>query len=258
MSFKKKLGAFFILALAAFFILKQRSTSLPDKAVDTLKKAEVSTNKAIEYKSTIYKDVQAIRNEVSPSAPPVPQNDREKARDLFYDAMKVYGSNRNLYEKYLHDALSLDPANVDALGSLAGSYLNQGNKSEARKFATECIARDRANKTCHTALISSFTRYGEFDEAYAYLMDCLQEDSDNIQCLGGIETYYINKGLMSEAKGVLDKINQLEPDSLWTYLALAKYFDAIGDRSSAITYFEKACEQEQPYACTRVKQLAQN
>lgn len=94
--------------------------------------------------------------------------------------MNSYGRDIQKTISLLNESLELDSNNTEALGHLAGIYLNKNEKIKAREMAIDCLAMDFKNSNCHQVLISSFTRYGEFEESYSYLRDCLAVDPDNI------------------------------------------------------------------------------
>lgn len=246
-----------IIAIAHFS--SNRHTKQDAPPLDSTPSAQSVTGVPPKYKSKTYQHILKFRDKHrDQSALLKDKNDKTESIRRFQSAMQVYESDIPKTKQLLTDALELDRDNTAAMGILAGIYLNEGNREGAVKLATECLAIDRKSRECHTTLISSFTRFGEFEESYNFLQDCLAEDSTNVHCLGGIETYYLNNGQLNEAKQNLDRIIQLEPDSIWTYLAMGQYFDKAGDSLSALAAYRQACNKKQPFACKRVQELEES
>jgi Tfp pilus assembly protein PilF len=242
----------FFLALMGLILLVRFSSTAHQLA--TTSEISPRSGRTIPFRSEVYKRITNLRlhKKIAPSDP---KNERELSWDRFNLAMRDLGRDTPTSEKLLKEAIELDHDNVMALQVLSGVYLNEGKKEEARNLATDCLAIDRKNQECHSVLIGSYMRYGEFDDAYQYLADCLLDTPENIHCLGGMQTYYLHNGQFHEAKEILDHLTRLAPDSVWTALAQANYYDRLGNPTRAVLYYDRACQQGQPYACQREKEL---
>ena len=223
----------------------QQSSSPPVHQQPASQTVKSKTYKLIEEKKKTLSSSPSVGSDVTPS------------QNKFYEAIQSWGKDNAKTKQLLKEAVELNPANVDALGKLAGIYLNENYKEEARAVAIDCLAIDPKNDECNTTLISSFTRFGEFDEAYNYLADCLSVTPNNISCLNGMETYYLKEKRLGDAKNILDQLENLDPNSMWTDLAAGGYYVLAGDRAEAKAHYESACKKGQAYACKMANQISQ-
>lgn len=241
-------------ASIVIFLKDSKKESPVVSQITSLKDAEKpKVESGVKFQSAPFKHIAQTREQKVSSESD--SSNQQLSKQKFEDAFSKFGTDNTAVKALLKNAIELDHSNAKALGFLAGMLLNDGNKDEARELAADCIAFDRKNADCYTTLISSYTRYGEFDNSYSVLSDCLIDTPDNIHCLGGMETYYLNAGQLNDAKRILDQITQLDPNSLWTHMAQASYFEKTGDFQNAALEYEKACKMGQSFACQRLKDV---
>lgn len=261
---KKIAGIFVLVTIALIFLSRRQGTGKENietpyvegkkSASGSLSDTAPASQTASRFRSEIFQTIEKRKAEI----------EKENLRKTPNDATSATEDNdgrtdeKNTFlgkagTKELLAAVQEDPDDVAILSRLSDMMLGE-DVQKARHYAIECLARDEKNSVCHRTLISTFTRYGQFDDAFPYLSDCLEIDRNNVHCLGGMINYQLQKGDLDEARRLTEHLSRIDPDSIWTHLAMGSYYDAAGNSEAALEHFRKACKRGQPYACRRSKE----
>ncbi len=263
---KKSLGFLTLLVVAQ--IVWTRYADAPSAqnsspaATDPEIQASSSTSFGRVYQSQVYLQIAKRREENQSSSAGVHSHkkDRNKAEtrpeeDEFHSIVRIPNSEYAKAESLLWDFLTQYPAYVPARAKLADLLMGAGKYDESREQAIECLAWDEHNSVCHRALIASFTLRGEFEEVRPFLADCLELNPDNVNCLSQLVNQHLREKNLAAAELAAGKLLTLEPDSVFTYLALAAVAKAREDGPKARRYYDLACQRGQAFACRQLQEL---
>jgi folate-binding Fe-S cluster repair protein YgfZ/Tfp pilus assembly protein PilF len=203
----------------------------------------------------------------------------EKAKEYFYlGAEEFRNDNLSIAEKYLRQAINLDPVNFDAYEALGVMLGRQERFFEAIEVMKKLIEVDPASVMAHTnlslfymrvgkieeaeqekslATIKSFQKFGqeakmkdeeqakkeqqesEWSRRESMFRQVLEIDAEDNLANYGLGNIYVEKGLWLESISYLERVLKNDEQYSVAYLALGKAYKGLNRREDAKKIFEK-------------------
>jgi tetratricopeptide (TPR) repeat protein len=146
-------------------------------------------------------------------------------------------------ERLIERALQVDPSSIGALSQLAELERDRGDLDEAIRLFEEALALDDALPFLHLGYGDVLQRAGRFDEAEAAFRLVLQLDPDSFKARYNLGVTHGNQGRLDDAVAEYERALEVDPDNPEAPL-VHNNLGAIaldrGDVDSARDHFERA------------------
>jgi tetratricopeptide (TPR) repeat protein len=117
-------------------------------------------------------------------------------------------------ERYLGDALKLDPAEIDAWGNLANLYRKRKQYEQALNACREIDRRCPGNSKCLSMMAAIYESQGKHAEAATCLQAAIKVEPESIVCLGTLAQVLQREGKTADAlKAYLDLVDRRPDES---------------------------------------------
>jgi Tfp pilus assembly protein PilF len=188
---------------------------------------------------------------VQPAAVNAQTGNNARVAEKLTLARRIENTDPKRARQLLREVLQADPSNENALEDLSRKMLADENLPEARELAARCANVNTRNPLCERINNLAVPITPETERMAEMADACLQTDPNNIDCLYGKAQWSFMNGKPEDAEHLVERLNELNPKSSKSQMALARLKAAGGSYSDARELFQAACAQGEQQACWR-------
>jgi tetratricopeptide (TPR) repeat protein len=175
----------------------------------------------------------------------VARTKNEKARAAYNMGTNLLDEDKlDEAEKYLKEAIDLDPIYVDAMDHLGMVYRRKNNLPEAEEIYLKSIKINKENKVPYMNLAVVYMQQNRLNDVFELYKALIQIDEDDPEPYYGIGNLFCEVGDYANSMPFVDKaielyINQNSPYVYDAFCLKGKIYCVIGEYDEALKYFEQ-------------------
>ena len=155
---------------------------------------------------------------------------------------RLIGDDAN-FEKYLDQALKIDPQNEELMVFKAEKMMDDGKFDEARVYLEDVIKKDASNRRAYLLLAETFLRENKYDEAMGIQKRLLKQFPNDPDVLYNIGMLYLEElHNFDEAEFYFQKLLTIKPDDVEVIARLAEAYTKVEKWAMAEEYYRKLLE----------------
>lgn len=174
--------------------------------------------------------------------PPATQPSGDAAGHLTAAQTALENGNLVLAEQEYRNAAALDPESARAQFGLGNVYVRLNHLSEAEAAFKAALALEPNMTSAHVNLGVTYYQMGQLSKAADELNAALRLEPDDAQTLYLLGAVRLQENNLSAAEELLLKARDLKPDLPEVYYGLGVLYKLKGQKTEAITAFEKFLE----------------
>jgi tetratricopeptide (TPR) repeat protein len=230
-NWRKPMKNMILIAIASFFILSCTTTK-------NVENEEIQS----EYSA----EIENMNIKVAGPGQPIvaPSNNEQEMRAYTTGSMHLRENNLNEAEKYLKEAIELDPLFVDAMDHLGMVYRRQKRLDEAEEMYLKSISINDKNIVPYQNLAIVYRLKNRLDDAFELYKKMVSLDKNNPESYYGIGELFYKTGDYEKSMLFFDKAIELyiEQNSMVVYDAFyykGMIYYKTGNYEEALRYFEE-------------------
>lgn len=150
-------------------------------------------------------------------------------------------SKNNEAEQYYTEALEIEPNNVIALVFMALNKLVLNQLDEAYTYIKQAIELEPEHEYVEFCAGRILYARGEYEEAKRYLVKSIEQNQD-IETMNTLALTYFQLGEYAQALNIFASINKKSPQSISVMMDIARCYEALGEKDSALVYLNKVTD----------------
>jgi tetratricopeptide (TPR) repeat protein len=137
----------------------------------------------------------------------------------------------------LEHGLKIDPSMSSASALLGLTLFQMGEYRRARPKLEAAVKAHPADNNAEMFLVNDLTKLGEFEAAAAHLQQLAKREPQNERVW-----YLLGRVYMQLSEQALGKINDINPNSVWSHEISAELMDSMKNYDGAVVEYKKALE----------------
>jgi len=178
----------------------------------------------------------------TPMLPPATQPSGDAASHLAAAQTALENGNLVLAEQEYRNAAALDPKSARAQFGLGNVYVRLNRLAEAESAFKAALELEPNMTSAHVNLGVTYYQMGQLSKAADEFNAALRLEPDDAQTLYLLGAVRLQENNLSAAEELLIKARDLKPDLPEVYYGLGVLYKLKGQKSEAITAFEKFLE----------------
>ena len=161
---------------------------------------------------------------------------------LFEYGNYLYSISKNEEaDKYYTESLEIEPKNPLALTFMALNKLVMNQVDEAKKYIMKALEVEPHHEYIQFCAGRILYAKGEYEDAKRYLISAVEQNPD-IETQNTLALTYFQLGNYEQALNIFKNINTKSPKSISVLMDIARCYENLNDKDSALSYLDKVVE----------------